>query len=288
MNQRSGTEPLFDTVCVIGLGLIGGSLALDIRERGLARSVVGSDSDEAALATALELGIIEEKAAPADAGIGERDLIVLAVPVQTMARMLEEGFEAGTLVTDVGSVKGSLVDAFRRCRKRDGDYRFVPGHPIAGDEKSGPTAARRGLFEGARVILTPMEEGDPDVETVASLWRGVGSRVDIMDPVEHDDIFAWVSHLPHMAAYAIVDCVLEKNPDWVSFSGGGLRDYTRIAASSPRMWAEIALANRELVLEALDGYRESLVKLYEAVSSSDRDRLEDLFSGIASVRRDMG
>lgn len=287
MNRPSLEKPLFKNVCIIGLGLIGGSLALDIRERGLAGKVIGSDTDEGSLATALERGIVEEGIDPSSPQIGDCDLVVLAVPVLTLADMLEEGFEPGTLVTDVGSVKGCLIEAFQRCKTGGGQYRFVPGHPIAGDEKSGPTAARTGLFEGAKVILTPIEDQDEDVEAVASLWAGVGSRVETMDHVEHDAIFAWVSHLPHMAAYGIVNAVLEKNPEWVSFSGGGLKDYTRIAASSPRMWADIALANREFVLEALRGYSRSIESLYDAVSSSDRDTIEDLFRGIARVRRDM-
>lgn len=284
--KDTASAPLFDTVCVVGLGLIGGSLALDMRERGLARSVVGRDADEGFLATAVERGIIDRGLSPSTAGMGGCDLVVLAVPVLTIIEMLEEGFEPGTLVTDVGSVKGPLVEAFRRCRERGGEYRYVPGHPIAGDEKSGPTAARTGLFEGARVILTPAERGD-DEEKISSLWTGVGSHVDFMDPLEHDAIFAWVSHLPHLAAYSIVHAVLDKDPGWISLSGGGLKDYTRVAASSPRMWADIALANREFLLEALRGYRHSVDRIYEAIASSDRDGLEDLFAGIASVRRGM-
>lgn len=287
MIKEANTGPLFETVYILGTGLIGGSLALDIKASGMAVAVVGSDSDEETLQSALDLGILDHHLPPTLENLSRSDLVVLAIPVLQLARMLRDGFAPGTLVTDVGSVKLPLVRAYQEARRQGSDYGFVPGHPIAGDEKSGPQAARGGLFRGARVILTPVREADPQVETVAAMWNGVGAKIQVMEAEYHDEIFAWVSHLPHMAAYSIVNSVLRKDPSWVSMSGGGLKDYTRIAASNPEMWADIAVANRELLLEAMAGLRTGLEEIYSAIESGDRDSLEDLFKRIAMVRREM-
>ncbi len=277
----------FDRIYLLGTGLIGGSLALDLRANGLAGTIVGSDSDPRSLRMAIDMGILDEHLQPTRENFRMCDLVILAIPVLNLVEVLGEGFDAGTLVTDVGSVKTPLVKAYLKSKERGADYGFVPAHPIAGDERSGPDAARQGLFRGARTIITPVVENDPDIVPVSAMWRGVGARVEIMDPEYHDSVFAWVSHLPHMAAYGIVDAVLEKDRSWVSLSGGGLRDFTRVAASSPRMWADIAVANRSLLLEALSGFRASIDKIYKAVESGDHDRLEDTFRRIAAARREM-
>ena len=260
---------------------------MDLRANGLAGEIVGSDSDRDSLRTALDLGIIDRHLDPTRENFRMCDLVVLAIPVLSLAAMLSDGFDPGTLVTDVGSVKAPLVEAYLRSRENGSDYGFVPGHPIAGDERSGPEAARSDLFRGARTIITPVVKNDPHVIPVEAMWRGVGARVEIMDPEHHDSVFSWVSHLPHMAAFGIVDAVLEKDRSWVSLSGGGLRDFTRVAASSPRMWADIAVANRSLLLEALGGFRESMENIYAAVESGDHDRLEETFHRIATVRREI-
>jgi prephenate dehydrogenase len=213
------------------------------------------------------------------------DIVVLAVPVIAMERILEDGFEARKLVTDVGSVKSGAVKAYRRSLAEGRLYHYVPGHPIAGDERSGPEAARKGLFEGARVILTPMGEPGPEEEAVRSMWESIGAKVQFMDPEEHDKVFAWVSHMPHIAAYAIIDSILQKDPRLMEMSGGGLRDYTRIAASSPRMWAEIAAANRKEILVATRGLRGSIDRIIAALERADREDLEKIFEVIATIRR---
>lgn len=277
----------FDRVYLLGTGLIGGSLALDLRANDLAGTIVGSDSDPKSLQMALDMGILDGHLRPTRENFRTCDLVILAIPVLNLIEMLVEGFDSGTLVTDVGSVKVPLVNAYLESKKHGADYGFVPGHPIAGDERSGPQSARQGLFKGARTIITPVSENDPDIVPVAAMWRGLGAGVEIMDPVYHDSVFAWVSHLPHMVAYSLVDAVLEKDRSWVSLSGGGLRDYTRVAASSPGMWADIAVANRSLLLEALDGFRSSIDRIYAAIESGDNDRLEETFRRIASVRREM-
>ncbi len=278
---------LFERVYLLGTGLIGGSLALDLRERGLVGRLLGSDVDPVAQAQALDLGILDEEAPFDEDTLAGCDLIILSVPVVAIESIIRSGFPPQALVTDVGSVKLPLIKAFRESVDSGSSYRYVPGHPIAGDEKSGPTAARAGLFKGARVIITPVEDNDDDVEVIAHMWQRVGSVVEVMDPELHDELFAWVSHLPHMAAYGIVDSVLKKDESWVSFSGGGLRDYTRIASSNPAMWADIAVSNRKYLLRAVKDLGVRLGEIEELISAGDREDLVEFFEKIAKVRRKM-
>lgn len=282
---RTPSDPLFRRVYLLGTGLIGGSLALDLKARNLAGAVLGGDREPGNAARAVELGILDEVAPPSEKVLSSCGLVVLAVPVLAMEELLRKGFPDGTLVTDVGSVKKPLVEAHREASGSGRSYRYVPGHPIAGDERSGPDAARTGLFNGARVILTPEGGDDPDIDAVTRMWEAVGARVQRMTPELHDEVFAWVSHLPHMAAFALVEAVLRRDPEWVSLSGGGLRDYTRIAASSPRMWSDIALSNRDSLLGAIEGLERSLKGIRSSLEEGDRDKLERIFTGVAEVRR---
>jgi len=275
---------LFNRVYLLGTGLIGGSLSLDLKDRGLAGTVVGSDALSENSRLALSLGILDEVLPMVPEVLSGCDLVILAVPVLSIREILSKGFDKETLVTDAGSVKGDAVRGYREALNAGRGYRYVPGHPIAGDERSGPVAARKGLFEGARVILTPVDASETDISAVSSLWEGVGARIKIMDPDEHDEVFAWVSHMPHMGAYAMIESVLAKDPGLIDLSGGGLRDYTRIAASSPRMWADIAVANREELLKATRGLERSLMGIIEALEVGDREYLEGVFEKIAAVR----
>lgn len=278
---------LFERVYLLGTGLIGGSLAMDLRQNGLVGQILGSDTDPEAQAQALDLGILDDQAPFEGDSLEQCDLIILSVPVVAIETMIRSGFPPNSLVTDVGSVKLPLIRAFRESADSGSSYRYVPGHPIAGDERSGPAAARTGLFEGAKVIITPVEDEDDDVERIADMWHRVGSVVEIMDADLHDAVFAWVSHLPHMAAYGIVDSVMKKDESWVSFSGGGLRDYTRIAASNPAMWADIAISNREYLLGAMRDLGTRLSEIEELILAGDRERLIGFFEQIAKVRRKM-
>lgn len=285
MSRTDVSTHLFRKIYLLGTGLMGGSLALDLKERGLVEKVVGSDMEPQRSDHALAIGILDEVQPMLPEVVQSCDLVILAVPALSLREVLKGGFQKDTLVTDVGSVKGDAVKGYREAVQAGRGYRYVPGHPIAGDEKSGPDAARRGLFDGARVILTPVDASDEDISAVTRMWEGVGARVMIMDPDEHDQVFAWVSHMPHMAAYAIVDSVLTRDPGLVDLSGGGLRDYTRIAASSPRMWADIAVANRKELLAATKGLQNAVQGIVSALEEGDRDRLESIFERIALVRR---
>jgi prephenate dehydrogenase len=275
----------FEKIYLLGTGLIGGSLVLDLRAMEAVGKVVGFDSDPANLREALDMGILDQAAPLGPEALEGCDLVVLAVPVVAMDRILEEGLPGRFLVTDVGSVKGSSVQAYRNAVAKGSQYRFVPAHPIAGDEKSGPGAARRDLFRGARVIITPVGDRGPEEESILEMWEMVGGDVQFMEPSQHDRVFGWVSHMPHMAAYAIIDSIVQEDPDLVGFSGGGLRDYTRIAASSPRMWSEIAVSNREKLLDATRGLRGSVDRIISALERGDSAELERIFGDLANLRR---
>jgi len=277
--------PFFGNIFLLGVGLIGGSLVLDLRERGAVGKVAGFDTNPGNLRRALDMGILDEAREMCPEALEDCDIIVLAIPVVALDSVLEKGFGADVLVTDVGSVKGSSVRAYGKAMEKGVKYSFVPAHPIAGDERSGPEAARRGLFEGARVIITPIGEAGRDVQTIRNMWETVGGKVHFMAPAEHDSVFSWVSHMPHMAAYAIIDSIYRENPELIGLSGGGLRDYTRIVASSPAMWAQIAVANREKLLEATRGLRGSVDRIIQTLERGDSEELERIFSLLAGVRK---
>jgi prephenate dehydrogenase len=268
--------PLFREMAVVGVGLIGGSLALAARKVGLVETVTGVDADPIHREMALATGMVDRVAAEVTADLARADLVVLAVPVAEILALLPEvarDVKDGCLVTDVGSVKGPILAA-GDAAFRDG--RFVAGHPIAGQERSGPAAARPDLFEGANWIVAPSPVTNANaVERVSSLWRGVGSRIVTMEAGWHDEVFAAVSHLPHLVAYALMDAVLglPLGEDRLQFAAGGLRDFTRVAASHPSMWRDIFLMNRGPILCALAAYREVLAALEEAIRDGDGEAL---------------
>lgn len=287
MTVAQPQKSAFGKIYLLGVGLIGGSLVLDLKERGAVEKVVGFDSSPRNLDRALDMGILDEAREMSPEALSDCDLVILAIPVVALDSILEKGFGIDCLVTDVGSVKGSSVQACLRAFGRGVKYSFVPAHPIAGDEKSGPEAARVGLFKGARVIITPIGEPGREEETIRKMWETVGGKVQFMDSAEHDSVFSWVSHMPHMAAYAIIDSIYRENPRLIELSGGGLRDYTRIAASSPAMWAQISVANREKLLEATRGLKGSIDRILQALERGNSEELEELFTVLAGVRKEV-
>jgi prephenate dehydrogenase len=283
------SAPLFPRVYLLGAGLIGGSLALDLRARGIAGRVEGHDADPAALAQALRLGLLAQAVPFEPSRLRGYDLVFLAVPVLELEKVLRAGgFAPGTLVTDAGSVKLPLAKAAAAALGRGEGWEFVPAHPIAGDEQSGPGAARTGLFAGARCVLTPAGTSSGAADSrVAGLWDAVGAQVETMTAEQHDDTFAWVSHLPHLAAYALVGSIIDHDPASLVWSGAGLLDTTRIAASSPRMWTEIALANRGRILAALAAHGRGLQGIAALLEAGDGEGLARLLSRAAEARRGM-
>jgi 3-phosphoshikimate 1-carboxyvinyltransferase len=268
--------PLFREMAVVGVGLIGGSLALAARKAGLVETVTGVDADPTHREVALATGMVDRVAGELTADLAHAGLVVLAVPVAEIVALLPEVARRvtdGCLVTDVGSVKGPILAAGDAAFP---DGRFVAGHPIAGQERSGPAAARPDLFERANWIVTPSPLTEANaVERVSALWRGVGSTIVTMEAGWHDEVFAAVSHLPHLVAYALMDAVLglPLGEERLGFAAGGLRDFTRVAASHPLMWRDIFLMNRDPILRVLAAYREVLAALEGAIRDGDGEAL---------------
>lgn len=273
----------FDRAVIIGVGLIGGSLGMILRRKELASSVVGVGRRIENLKTAVALGAIDRYVVDPKEAVQDADLVILATPVDTYERHLKEWasyLRPGAIVTDVGSVKGELVE--RSERHMPAGVHFVGAHPIAGKEKTGAAAASEDLFSGRRCILTPTEQTDPQaLERMQFLWQEAGAVVLTMDPHLHDKILAAVSHLPHVAAFALMNALVEIRAevpalDLAGHSGGGLRDTTRIAASSPEMWRDIFLWNRENVIGCIKTYERSLGELRQLIQMGDAAGIEKL------------
>jgi prephenate dehydrogenase len=284
----------FQKLVIVGVGLIGGSLALALRERGMRGRVVGVGRSAQSVARALELRVIDaaatldDDAALADALTGA-DVVLLAAPVaQTHALLarIAPHLDASTVVTDAGSTKGDVIEAARAALGAR-IAQFVPGHPIAGRESSGVDAALPGLYGGRNVVLCPLPENErQSVERITAMWCATGARVSEMPAQQHDRVFASVSHLPHLLSYALVDQILS-SPDAelkFSFAAGGFRDFTRIAASSPEMWRDICVANRTALLAELDAYTDVLARLRAAVAAGDGAALEAVFARSREAR----
>lgn len=278
---------------VCGVGLIGGSFALAIKSALAARvcpRIVGMGRTRAPLEQALQLGVIDEIATDWASALKGADLVLLGMPVGQMEpvmRAMMPHLEPQTLVTDGGSTKADVV-AVARAVFGAKIGQFVPGHPIAGAEKSGVTAAKADLYDGKRVVLTPLPENRAeDVLSVRKVWELCGAKVSELKPDEHDRVFAAVSHLPHLLAFALVHELAGRNnaDQLFGFAAGGFRDFTRIASSHPEMWRDICLANRKALLKELDGYMAELIRTRVLLASADSTGLEKMFA-TARARRD--
>ncbi|WP_127477081.1 prephenate dehydrogenase/arogenate dehydrogenase family protein [Sulfurivermis fontis] len=281
---------MIQRLCIIGVGLIGGSLARALKAAGAVGEVVGYGRDAAQLQLALELGVIDRAETDLAAALSGSDVVVLAIPVGAMESMLcamAQHLGADTIVTDVGSTKGSVVAAAERAFGAV-PPRFVPGHPIAGTERSGVAASFAELYHKRRVILTPLPQTDPAaVAVVRALWQAAGAEVVEMTVRHHDEVLAATSHLPHVLAYTLVDTLarMEEHTEIFRFAAGGFRDFTRIASSDPRMWHDICLANREAILKVLDRYAADLAAVRGAIERGDGAALLHTF-GRAKKARD--
>jgi cyclohexadieny/prephenate dehydrogenase len=284
-------EPLFDTIAIVGLGLIGSSVARGVKTRGLARKVVGYDLSPQVHARAKELAFCDRIAnTPADAVKGA-ELVLIAVPVAATANAVASvapHLAKGAIVTEVGSVKAAVIRQVLAVLPAQ--TTFVPGHPIAGTELSGPDAGLAELFEGRWCILTPCERSsEAAIERVAALWRGLGSAVEIMTPEHHDIVLAITSHIPHLIAFNIVGTAADveevTRSEVIKFSAGGFRDFTRIAASDPVMWRDVFLNNKEAVLEMLGRFSEDLAALQRMIRWDDGTALLELFTRTRAIRR---
>ena len=277
------------TLLFVGLGLIGGSLAAALRGTGFAARMTAFNRNRATLDFALGAGLIDAAPASLEEAIAEADLIVVGVPTLSVGRIfaaIRAHASPGVLITDVASVKGSVVAAAREAFGAV-PPRLIPGHPIAGAEKSGVEAARADLFVRHRVILTPLPESDPEaLATIDAMWRLTGAEVVRMDVAAHDRVLALTSHLPHLLAFALVDSLAGQPASDEIFrcAAGGFRDFTRIASSDVVMWRDIALANRDALLGALDGFTHTLDAVRAAVASGDGEELEQVFGRARAAR----
>lgn len=284
---------MIDTLAIVGVGLIGGSVALALKAAGKVGHVIGCGRSRANLERAIELGVIDAIAESPEAAAAAADMVLLALPVGAMGEVfarIAPHLGAATLLTDAGSTKQDVIAAARAGLGARID-RFVPGHPIAGAEHSGVEAARVDLYRDKQVILTPLaENATADVARITDLWRATGARVAEMEAETHDHVFAAVSHLPHLAAFALVDELAARaNADlYFEYAGSGFRDFTRIAGSHPEMWRDIALANREPLQQELTAYIRALERLRQRLAEEDGAALEALFARASQARQAWG
>ena len=284
-------EPLFDRIALIGIGLIGSSIARDVKALGLAKEVVVSTRSPETLKRAEELQLGTSYALSGADAVEGADLVIVSVPVgasEAVARQIAPHLKPGAIVTDVGSTKASVIA--QMAPHMPENVHFIPGHPLAGTEKSGPDAGFTGLFQGRWCIFTPL----PGTDAVAlaklkAFWEALGSKIDEMDPGHHDKVLAIVSHLPHIIAYNIVgtadDLETVTESEVIKYSASGFRDFTRLAASDPTMWRDVCLHNKDAILEMLARFSEDLAYLQRAIRWGEGDKLFELFTRTRAVRR---
>lgn len=268
-------------ITIVGVGLIGGSFALALREAGHNAHFVGVGRNQQSLERAIDRGIVDSSQRSVADAVAETELVLLATPVGAVDAVLQQmaaSLRPETIVTDAGSVKQSVIESARA--RLPYFENFVPAHPIAGTEHSGVEAGFASLYRGKRLILTPVAETSVTAtDTVAQLWQAAGAVVEHMDPAYHDAVFAATSHLPHMLAFSLVETLsrMDKQTPILRHTGGGFADYTRIASSDPVMWRDICLLNREALLSTLENFRGGLDTLVAAIDEKDGDTLEQLF-----------
>lgn len=284
-------EPMFDRIALIGIGLIGSSIARDVKALGLAKEVVVSTRSPETLKRAEELQLGTSYALSAADAVEGADLVIVSVPVgasEAVARQIAPHLKPGAIVTDVGSTKASVIA--QMAPHMPENVHFIPGHPLAGTEKSGPDAGFTGLFQGRWCIFTPLPGTDAAaLAKLKAFWEALGSKIDEMDPGHHDKVLAIVSHLPHIIAYNIVgtasDLEQVTKSEVIKYSASGFRDFTRLAASDPTMWRDVCLHNKDAILEMLGRFSEDLASLQRSIRWGDGEALFDLFTRTRAVRR---
>ncbi|MBW9114486.1 prephenate/arogenate dehydrogenase family protein [Rhizobium cauense] len=281
----------FDRIALIGIGLIGSSIAHDIKRLGLAKEVVIATRSADTLKRAEELQLGDRYTTSSAQAVKDADLVIVSVPVgasESVANEIAGSLKSGAIVTDVGSTKASVIAQMQPHMPPH--VHFIPGHPLAGTEKSGPDAGFPGLFEGRWCIFTPIAGTDETaLKTLRLFWEALGSKVDEMDPSHHDKVLAIVSHLPHLIAYNIVgtadDLETVTESEVIKYSASGFRDFTRLAASDPTMWRDVCLHNKDAILEMLARFSEDLAYLQRAIRWGEGDKIFDLFTRTRSIRR---
>ena len=281
---------MFNRITILGVGLLGASFALALKKNGLCGTVTGFGRNRGNLQRAKERNIIDSFETDPVAACRDSDLIMLSAPVGAfagLAKAIVPALKKGAVLTDVGSVKGVLVREIERLMPKDVHY--IGGHPIAGSDRSGIDSANSELFRNARCVITPTENSDPSsLDKIQNLWKALGSEIIILDPEEHDRIYASVSHLPHLIAYAMVNTVAEMDRSYLDFSGKGFMDSTRIACSSEELWNDICLLNRDNIIETLAVFQKNLDMLGNYLKAGDSDSLKAEFRKARILRENIG
>jgi cyclohexadieny/prephenate dehydrogenase len=284
---------MFKKVCIIGCGLIGSSLARAIKEKKLAEKIVSSNRSEVTNKKVIELKIVNDSSSDTKKMVEGSDLVIIATPLSSYEDVIikiKDSLEDGCILTDVGSVKENIINLIEKNIPKN--ISWIPSHPIAGTEESGPEAGFSKLFQNRWCILTPSKTAkEKDINLLKTLWKSVGSEVDIMDSKEHDYILSITSHIPHLIAYNIVNTSIdiqdEKGKSIVKYSAGGLRDFTRIAASNPIMWRDIFIQNKKNTSEMIDKFIKNLQELKSAIENEDGKKIEKIFTKTKKIRKEI-
>lgn len=278
---------MIDKICIIGVGLIGGSFALGLKKAAKVKTIIGFGRHENNLKTAQKLGVIDHYSLDIEQALNAANIVLIATPVnsfESILRLIKPHIDDNVIISDVGSTKGSVVNIAKRVFAQT-PLRFIPAHPIAGKEKSGVRAADATLFEHKRVILTPQHNADTlAIQTITELWQALGAQVETMTEQKHDDLLAMTSHLPHILAFSLMDYLMANNPNAQNYAAGGFKDFSRIASSNSLMWRDVCLHNPEEIIKHIKGYQQTLDKLSGLIENHHSDALEELFSAAKSAR----
>ena len=278
---------MINKITIVGVGLIGGSLARALKEKNLAKTVFGYGRDRSRLEEAKKHNIIDDYSTQIEKAVNHADIIVIATPVGTFRNIFNEVkplIADDVIISDVGSTKTNIVDIAKEILG-DKSQCFVPAHPIAGKEKSGFEASDGNLYIGKKVIITPIEDNSSEsIQVIESMWKNVGAEVDFMSPQSHDDLLGMTSHLPHMLAFSLVNYLVDQNPSASIYAGGGFKDFSRIASGDAVMWRDICLQNKDKIITHLRGYQSTVEELIDAIDQEERDKLELLFATAKKTR----
>ena len=278
---------MINKITIIGVGLIGGSLAKALKSNHLAKTVFGFGRDQARLEEARKSNIIDELSTNIEQAVSNAEIVVIATPVGSFQKILEEikpFLSKESIITDVGSTKSDIVDMVKDVLG-DQSHCFIPAHPIAGKERSGFEASDAKLYIEKKVIVTPLENNSPEkIKLIDELWRSVGAEVDYMSPESHDELLGMTSHLPHMLAFSLVNYLVDQNPSASIYAGGGFKDFSRIASGDAIMWRDICLQNKDQIISHLRGYQSTLDDLLSALDDEDSEKLEKLFATAKKTR----
>jgi prephenate dehydrogenase len=278
---------MINKITIIGVGLIGGSLALALKERNLAKVVFGYGRDQSRLEEAQKSNVIDAFSTNIKDAIDEANIVVIATPVGTFKDILDQIeplISSNVIITDVGSTKSDIVNIVNDVLRDKSSY-FIPAHPIAGKERSGFEVSDSKLYDGKKVIITPQETNSPEsIDVIDQMWKNVGADVDFMSAESHDNLLGMTSHLPHMLAFSLVNYLVDQNPNASIYAGGGFKDFSRIASGDAVMWRDICLQNKNQIMNHLKGYQSTLDDLLEAIHDEDSEKLGQLFTTAKKTR----